>query len=104
MYSIISKNIEHQTFKQEIINLLIRQITVFKDKICITFNYSPNGGKEHSRTVNIDELAEARVDYEQGVDSSNLLSSTGAFENNPNLVIFVKLKYWGVWVSKKGRV
>lgn len=81
-YSFLSdfmcKQTRNETFEQEVIDLLIRQVVVFRDRICITFNYSPDNkkGKRRDYKVNIAELEETQAEYREGVESSNLFIPT----------------------------
>lgn len=94
-----SKKIANEKLKQYLIDMLIRQVIVFQDKICITFNYSPDPDKEFSKDYKINraELEEIQQDYNR--ESSNLLANGAPLVNNPNLLIFTKLNYWGVWAK-----
>lgn len=72
----IEKQSDNEEFKEEVINLLVRQVVLFRDKIRITFNYTPDGGKGRKRDYNIElsELEEAQAEYRGEGESSNLLS------------------------------
>ncbi len=72
----IGMQISNDAFKQEIISMLIRQVVVFRDKICITFNYTPNKktGKKKEYGVDITEFEQTQEDYENGAESSNLVT------------------------------
>lgn len=99
----IGKQVNNDAFKQDIIDFFIRQIVLFRDKIRITFNYSPddNSGKRREYEVDVAELKEAQTEYREGVESSNLFPLSQAEMNNPNSFVFVKASYWGVWVDYK---
>ena len=72
----MGQQIQNEAFKQEVIDLLVRQVVVFKDKICITFNYSPDdkNGKGRDYNINIAELEEVQSDYRNDLESSNLFT------------------------------
>ena len=101
----MGKQVQNDAFKQEVIDLLIRQVVVFHDRLCITFNYSPDdkNGKRRDYEINVAELEEAQKEYQDGVECSNLFTFTPPKMNNPNTVIFVKADFWGVWVTHKKR-
>lgn len=101
----MGKQVRNEAFKQEVIDLLIRQVVVFRDRICITFNYSPDDkkGKRRDYEVNVAELEEAQAEHREGVESSNLFTLAPPRMNNPNTIIFVKAEYWGVWVKHRIR-
>lgn len=101
----MGKQVKNEAFKQDVIDLLIRQVVVFRDRICITFNYSPDDkkGKRRDYEVNVAELEETQAEHRNGVESSNLFTLTPPRMNNPNTIIFVKADYWGVWVANRIR-
>lgn len=71
----VGKQANNEKFKQEVMDLLIREIVVFKDKICITFNYYPEDKKGQTREYGIDpsEFSEIQSDY-QNSECSNSFS------------------------------
>ena len=101
----MGKQVKNEAFKQDVIDLLIRQVVVFRDRICITFNYSPDDkkGKRRDYEVNVAELEETQTEHRNGVESSNLFTLTPPRMNNPNTIVFVKADYWGVWVTNRIR-
>ncbi len=101
--SFLGKQASNEAFKQEVIDLLIRQVVVFTDKICITFNYSPDDkkGKRRSYPLSADELAEIESTGAEEGKSSNRFTLGQPRQNNPNTVVFIKPNYWGVWITKK---
>lgn len=101
----IGKQHHNEAFKKEVIDILIRQVIVFEDKLCITFNYAPdkNRGKRRDYSVNLSELAEAQSEHNNGIESSNLYILSPPKANNLNSITFIKLDYWGVWIANKIR-
>lgn len=97
--------LQHREKDSRLIDLLIRQVVVFRDKICITFNYSHNDkkGKRRNYEINVSELEEAQAKHREGEESSNLFTLAPPKVNNPNTIIFVKAEYWGVWIANKIR-
>jgi DNA invertase Pin-like site-specific DNA recombinase len=101
----IGKQHYNESFKQEVIDMLVRQVVVFEDKLCITFNYSPDKsrGKRRDYEIKLSELAEAQSEYASGIECSNLLTLTPPKANNLNSITFIKLDYWGVWIANRKR-
>jgi hypothetical protein len=84
----LSQFIGRQEFDQDIIDTLVRNVLVFKDKVRITFNYSPK------RTVPIteEELAEAKC--------SSTAPQGSPRATNTNTMCFFYLDFWGIWCQK----
>lgn len=74
--SFMAQQAENESFKEDLITFLIRKVVVFKDKLCITFNYSPDNNRGKQRDYKIDpaEVEEVQSDYRGEGESSNLLS------------------------------
>ena len=100
---LLSKQQDNDDFKQEVIDALVRQVVVFRDKICITFNYNPddNNGKKRDYNIDMSEYEEVCSDYRNGGESSTLFTLAPPSVNNPNTIVFIKPQYWGVWVLKE---
>ena len=93
----IGQQYQNDEFKQEVIDLLIRQVVVFRDRIRITFNYSPDDKKGNRRDykVDISELAEAQREHKKGLKSSNLFILSPPQKGTPfSGCLFVP---WGIW-------
>lgn len=103
--SFIAKQADNEEFKADVINLLIRQVVLFKDKIRITFNYTPKGGKKrsHDYDMALAELAEAQAEHNGERECSNSFLLPPPKQNNPNTTVFVTNTYWGVWIAEKIR-
>lgn len=99
----IGKQCDNEEFKQEVIDLLIREVVVFRDKICITFNYSPDNSKGKKRTYDAADIAEIEETLTaQSTPEGSVLFANGQPQtNNPNTIVFVKAEYWGVWIKRK---
>jgi len=107
LHQFIAKQVRNDDFKESIFQLLVRQVVLFRDKVRITFNFTPDGGKRGSDDdIEADiELKEAQEQYDSSGESSDLSPSAPPFGNNPNSV-FVRKDYFGVWCryqKKKGR-
>jgi DNA invertase Pin-like site-specific DNA recombinase len=84
----LSQFIGRQEFDQDIIDTLVRNVLVFKDKVRITFNYSPK------RTVPIteEELVEAKC--------SSTAPQGSPRATNTNTMCFFYIDFWGIWCQK----
>lgn len=72
----MSKHIEDESFKEDLINFFVRKIVLFRDKICITFNYFPDKDRGKIREYDIDfsEYKEIEKEHSLMVESSNLFT------------------------------
>ena len=74
LHQFIAKQVRNDDFKESIFQLLVRQVVLFRDKVRITFNFTPDGGKRGSDDdIEADiELKEAQEQYDSGSESSDL--------------------------------
>ena len=80
-------------FKEEVIRFLINRIDVYRNKIRITFNYSPDDGKGKKRDYPIDDGEEIRISSILDHQSGIILTATIDFSG------------FAVWIpNTKGRV
>lgn len=104
--SFLDAQIDDSVFREEVVNFLIRKVVLFRDKIRITFNYSPDDGSSGKVRdyPGIDpEVAEAQDEHSRVGKCSNSLPLSPPSGSNPNPNIFVAAKYWGIWISTKKR-
>lgn len=69
----IRNQVQNEDFKEALFGLLIRRVVMFRDKIRVTFNYTPDGGNNSSdKDIEIKELSEAQTEYNSDCSSSIL--------------------------------
>lgn len=60
----IGRQVKNEDFKESLFELLIRKVVLFRDKIRITFNFSPDKGKsDNNIDVDAGEIQEAQEEY-----------------------------------------
>lgn len=74
----IGRQVKNEDFKDSLFELLIRKVVLFRDKIRITFNFSPDKGKSDDNIdVDAAEIQEAQEEY----NSCNIAEKQ---KNNPS--------------------
>lgn len=76
--SFVREQTGNDSFKQEVIDLLIRKVVLFRDKIRVTFNFSPDKGGRKDRDLplteeELREIEDEFADLENGGKCSNLV-------------------------------
>lgn len=105
LYRFMEAQTNNESFKQEVIELLVRQVIVFQDRVCITFNYFPINTTKYSKEYRIDsgELMETQKKHQKQEFSSKIKFLEPPRNNNPNFSVFAISKYWGVWIINNAR-
>lgn len=82
-------------FRRQLIYMLVRSVTVYPDRVKITFYFSPDGGKDYESETDLPEEP-------LWGDSSALDALAPPKKDNSNTVIYFVTKfYWGVWVKRE---
>ena len=97
----LQKNVDDLSLKQELFEMFIQKVVVFRDKICVTFNFSPDGNDDLTRSYFRDK--EMQEIIQEGASSfKDICSKTATnnyFERFPEICVFFKRNCWGVWVK-----
>lgn len=93
---LVDEHANNPEFKKQLISMLVRSVTVYRDRVKITFFYSPDGGGKKD----YESETEIPPEYPIGSGLDTQPSPSGL---NPNITIFVSFDFWGVWVKRETR-
>lgn len=115
----IGRQVKNEDFKESLFELLIRKVVLFRDKIRITFNFSPDKGKSDDNIdVDAAEIQEAQKEYNGCViadkEQKNNPSQKACSGSDYSLLaerarinlnhVFIRKEYFGVWVIYKKKI
>ncbi len=92
--NLIESRTDDDDFRASVFSLLVRNVLIFPDRIRITFNYTPDGGKD----IDIkDEIKTAIEEAERFDDVYK--NTTNRNKVEPNAVFFTPY-FFGIWVKR----
>lgn len=87
---LVSEKSDNDEFRESVFRLLVRSVTIFNDKIRITFNYAPPSNE--GRDVTFDDLSECGLTL--GTQGSPSVTSV------KQSTVFFTPFFFGMWVSR----
>jgi DNA invertase Pin-like site-specific DNA recombinase len=100
--SFLKKQSYDESLKQGFFDLLVRKVVVFRDKLCVSFNFSPDGRDDLERKYTLkDEVKEIIENYNSGNlgEVFEHISTRSAKGKLSEHLCNIKSQYWSVLVE-----